>query len=232
MGFNLLDIDCENKDNLQIALTHPSYTTENNISYLKNYERLEFLGDAVLKLITSNLLYKKYPEYKEGKLSKIRSILVSDNTLAAIAKDIKLPEKMILGKGEEHTGGRDRESNIACTMEAIFGAYYLDGKINFVEQFLNENLLPLSDEIDMHFEKYNAKAVLQEYTQKENNSLPKYTTTNVTGPMHNPTFEVEVSYNDTTIAVGYGKNKKEAQQNGAYKACIKLGIINGDTPNE
>ena len=232
MGFNLLDIDCENKDNLQTALTHPSYTTENNISYLKNYERLEFLGDAVLKLITSNLLYKKYPEYKEGKLSKIRSILVSDNTLATIAKDIKLPEKMILGKGEEHTGGRDRESNIACTMEAIFGAYYLDGKINFVEQFLNENLLPLSDEIDMHFEKYNAKAVLQEYTQKENNSLPKYTTTNVTGPMHNPTFEVEVSYNDTTIAVGYGKNKKEAQQNGAYKACIKLGIINGDTPNE
>ncbi len=232
MGFNLLDIDCENKDNLQTALTHPSYTTENNISYLKNYERLEFLGDAVLKLITSNLLYKKYPEYKEGKLSKIRSILVSDNTLATIAKDIKLPEKMILGKGEEHTGGRDRESNIACTMEAIFGAYYLDGKINFIEQFLNENLLPLSDEIDMHFEKYNAKAVLQEYTQKENNTLPKYTTTNVTGPMHNPTFEVEVSYNDTTIAVGYGKNKKEAQQNGAYKACIKLGIINGDTQNE
>ncbi len=103
MGFNLLEIECINKKNLQIALTHPSYTTENNISYLKNYERLEFLGDAVLKLITSDLLYKKYPEYKEGKLSKIRSILVSDNTLATIAKDIKLQEKMILGKGEEHT---------------------------------------------------------------------------------------------------------------------------------
>ena len=192
MGFNLLDIECINKENLQIALTHPSYTTENDISYLKNYERLEFLGDAVLKLITSDLLYKKYPEYKEGKLSKIRSILVSDNTLATIAKDIKLQEKMILGKGEEHTGGRDRESNIACTMEAILGAYYLDGKINYIKRFLNENLLPLSNEIDMHFEKYNAKAVLQEYTQKENNTLPKYTTTNITGPMHNPKFEVEV----------------------------------------
>lgn len=232
MGFNLLDIECKNKENLQIALTHPSYTTENNISYLKNYERLEFLGDAVLKLITSNLLYKKYPEYKEGKLSKIRSILVSDNTLATIAKDIKLQEKMILGKGEEHTGGRNRESNIACTMEALLGAYYLDGKINYIERFLNENLLPLSNEIDMHFEKYNAKAVLQEYTQKENNTLPKYTTTNITGPMHNPKFEVEVSYNNKILAIGYGNNKKEAQQNGAYKACIKLGIISGDTKNE
>lgn len=232
MGFNLLDIECKNKENLQIALTHPSYTTENNISYLKNYERLEFLGDAVLKLITSNLLYKKYPEYKEGKLSKIRSILVSDNTLATIAKDIKLQEKMILGKGEEHTGGRDRESNIACTMEALLGAYYLDGKINHIERFLKENLLPLSNEIDMHFEKYNAKAVLQEYTQKENNTLPKYTTTNITGPMHNPKFEVEVSYNNKILAIGYGNNKKEAQQNGAYKACIKLGIISGDTKNE
>ncbi len=232
MGFNLLDIECINKENLQIALTHPSYTTENNISYLKNYERLEFLGDAVLKLITSDLLYKKYPEYKEGKLSKIRSILVSDNTLATIAKDIKLQEKMILGKGEEHTGGRERESNIACTMEAILGAYYLDGKINYIERFLNENLLPLSNEIDMHFEKYNAKAVLQEYTQKENNTLPKYTTTNITGPMHNPKFEVEVSYNNKILAIGYGNNKKEAQQNGAYKACVKLGIISGDTKNE
>ncbi len=232
MGFNLLDIECKNKENLQIALTHPSYTTENNISYLKNYERLEFLGDAVLKLITSNLLYKKYPEYKEGKLSKIRSILVSDNTLATIAKDIKLQEKMILGKGEEHTGGRDRESNIACTMEALLGAYYLDGKIDYIERFLKENLLPLSNEIDMHFEKYNAKAVLQEYTQKENNTLPKYTTTNITGPMHNPKFEVEVSYNNKILAIGYGNNKKEAQQNGAYKACVKLGIISGDTKNE
>lgn len=232
MGFNLLDIECKNKENLQIALTHPSYTTENNISYLKNYERLEFLGDAVLKLITSNLLYKKYPEYKEGKLSKIRSILVSDNTLATIAKDIKLQEKMILGKGEEHTGGRDRESNIACTMEALLGAYYLDGKIDYIERFLKENLLPLSNEIDIHFEKYNAKAVLQEYTQKENNTLPKYTTTNITGPMHNPKFEVEVSYNNKILAIGYGNNKKEAQQNGAYKACIKLGIISGDTKNE
>lgn len=232
MGFNLLDIECINKENLQIALTHPSYTTENNISYLKNYERLEFLGDAVLKLITSDLLYKKYPEYKEGKLSKIRSILVSDNTLATIAKDIKLQEKMILGKGEEHTGGRDRESNIACTMEAILGTYYLDGKINYIKRFLKENLLPLSNEIDMHFEKYNAKAVLQEYTQKENNTLPKYTTTNITGPMHNPKFEVEVSYNNKILAIGYGNNKKEAQQNGAYKACVKLGIISGDTKNE
>ena len=157
MSFNLLDVECENKDNLKLAFTHPSYSKENSLSRLKSYERLEFLGDAVLKLAISDLLYKKYPEYEEGELSKIRSILVSDATLSLIAKDINLQDKMILGAGEEHTGGRDRESNIACTMEAVFGAYFLDGKYKDVERFLKENLLPKADDIESHFEKYNTQ---------------------------------------------------------------------------
>lgn len=225
MGFNLLDVECENKDNLKLAFTHPSYSKENNLSHLESYERLEFLGDAVLKLAISELLYKKFPDYAEGDLSKIRSILVSDATLSQIARDIKLQDKMILGVGEEHTGGRERESNIACTMEAVFGAYFLDGKYKDVEKFLKEQLLPRAEDIESHFAKYNAKAVLQEYTQKMNNDLPEYSIVNASGPAHSPVFEAEVSYEGKVLAKGKGKSKKEAHQDAAYKACQKLGII-------
>lgn len=224
MNFNLLDIECD-KDLLNLALTHPSYTKENSLSHTDSYERLEFLGDAVLKLGISKLMYEKYPDYTEGDLSKIRSILVSDAILSDIAKAIDLPKRMILGSGEEHTGGRERESNIACTMEAVFGAYFLDGKFDDVLKFLEERLLPVSDEVESHFVKYNAKAVLQEHTQKINNKLPEYKVINITGPAHEPTFEVSVSYNDEVLAIGTGKTKKDAHQDGAYKACIKLGII-------
>lgn len=225
MSFNLLEIECSDKELFKTALTHPSYTKENNLAPLDNYERLEFLGDAVLKLITSKLLYNKYPDSDEGDLSQIRSILVSDAILSEIAKDIELDKQMILGIGEEHTGGRERESNIACTMEAVLGAYYLDGKISEIERFLNERLLPKSDDIEEHFAKYNAKAVLQEYTQQETKELPVYETVNVSGPNHDPTFEVEVKYKGETIATGSGKTKKEAQQDSAYRACVTLGII-------
>jgi len=225
MAFNILDIECGNKELLHAAFTHPSYTKENNISYLKSYERLEFLGDAVLKLLTSKLLYKKYPEYKEGELSKIRSILVSDNILAKIGRDISLDKKLILGAGEEHTGGAQRESNIACAMEAVFAAYYLDGQIETVEKFIESALIPYADEVDKHFEKYNAKAVLQEYTQKESGEIPIYETIGVFGPQHNPEFEIQVSYSGKVLSSARGKSKKEAQQNCAYRACLVLGII-------
>ena len=174
MSFNLLDIKCNDEQLLKTAFTHPSYTKEQELPPIETYERLEFLGEAVLKLVTSKLLYQKYENYDEGKLSKIRSILVSDAILSNIARDIDLDKKMILGLGEEHTGGRTRESNIACTMEAVFGAYFLDNKLSEITRFLSERLIPLSDEIDIHFEKYNAKAVLQEHTQKETTELPVY----------------------------------------------------------
>lgn len=225
MPFNILDVECSKQDILKKAFTHPSYTKESELPSTDNYERLEFLGDAVLKLVISNLLYEKYPDYNEGDLSKIRSILVSDATLSGIAADIGLNEKLILGSGEEKTGGRNRESNVACAMEAVFGAYYLDGKIDFVEKFLSENLLPLADDVVNHFEKYNSKAVLQEYVQQTSTQLPEYVVVNSRGPAHKPIFEVEVRYNGEVLASGEGKSKKEAQQDAAYKACIGLGII-------
>ena len=214
------------KNNLvKIALTHPSYTKENNLNNLENYERLEFLGDSVLKLFASKLLYEKYPDFPEGELSKIRSILVSDAILAKIAVLIGVDKDMILGHAEEKQGGRKRESNIACTLEALLGAYYLSGKFNEIESFLGEYLMPYAEDIDKHFEKYNAKDILQQYTQGVNKTLPIYRTVEIKGPAHKPEFVVEVEWNGEIISTAVGKSKKEAEQNCAFKACKKLGAI-------
>ena len=211
---------------LTLALTHPSYNKEKgDMDSLENYERLEFFGDSVLKLFTSKLLYETYPDYTEGKLSKIRSILVSDFTLSKIALKIGLNNLIILGHAEEKQGGRNRESNLACALEAILGAYYLSKKEKLVEKFLQKYLLPFSSDIDEHFEKYNAKDVLQQYTQGIDKTLPVYKTISIEGPAHAPVFNVEVSWHDEVIATCKGKTKKEAQQECAYEACKKLGII-------
>ena len=230
--FNIFDVECTKKDVLKKALTHPSYTKDMGLGHIESYERLEFLGDAVLKLTMSKLLYDKYPDYEEGELSKMRSILVSDAILADIAVKIGIPDRLILSKSEAATGGRTRSSNIACALEATLGAYYLDGKIDDVEHFIKENLLPLSDDIVEHFVKYNAKAVLQEYTQKQDNSVPVYTTLGMTGPQHKPVFEVSVTYNEKELARGSGHTKKEAQQNCAFKACVELGLTDEECTNE
>lgn len=214
------------RDLLDKALTHPSYTKELNLDDLSNYERLEFFGDSVLKLFTSKLLYETYPNYPEGNLSKIRSILVSDAILAGIAFEIGLDKLIKLGPAEEKQGGRKRESNLACSLEAILGAYYLSGHGNAVEQFISKYVLPYAQDIDTHFEKYNAKDILQQYTQGIDKTLPNYKTIAIHGPAHKPEFEVAVEWQGKVIATAKGKSKKEAQQNCAYEACKILDVIN------
>lgn len=207
------------------ALTHPSYTVENNLDSLENYERLEFFGDSVLKLFTSKLLYETFPEYAEGELSKIRSILVSDNILAKAAFEIGLDKLIKLGPSEEKQGGRRRESNLACSLEAVLGAYYLSGNIKEIEDFIGKYLFKYVQDIDEHFEKYNAKDLLQQYTQGVDKTLPVYKTVGVLGPAHKPVFEVEVEWHGEILARQTGHTKKEAQQNCAYEACKKLGVV-------
>ena len=222
---NILDIECNNKDLFNAAITHPSYTKENNMPAKMSYERLEFFGDSVLKLYSSQLLINKFPNYDEGKLSKIRSILISDATISQIAFDIGLNKIIRLSEAEEKQGGRNRESNIACAFEAVLGAYYLDRKEKEIKDFLEYHLEKYIEEIDKNFAKYNAKAVLQEYTQSQTKELPEYKTINITGPAHKPIFEVEVSYCGKILSKAEGKTKKEAEQNCAYQACKELGII-------
>ena len=218
--------DKANAKLLKNAITHPSFTKEKGeLDSLENYERLEFFGDSVLKLFTSKLLYETYPDYPEGKLSKIRSILVSDLTLSKIAFNIGLDQLIILGHAEEKQGGRRRESNLACSLEAVLGAYFLSKKGKYVEQFINKYVLPFAKDIDEHFEKYNAKDVLQQYTQGVDKTLPEYKTLSITGPAHKPVFEIEVAWHGEILAVCKGSTKKETQQECAYEACKKLGVI-------
>jgi len=222
---DIFGISIKNEEYFNRALTHSSYTKEKQISYLENYERLEFLGDAVLKLAISDILYKKYPEYTEGELSKIRSIIVSDSILSRISKDIGLSELIVLGKHEVKQGLKELESIKACVLEAILGAYYLDGKFSELLCFIEKTFSFYIVEIDENFEKYNAKAMLQEYTQSKTKEVPIYCLINESGPAHNKVFTIEVSYQGEVIACGEGKTKKEAEQKCAYAACEKLGVI-------
>lgn len=221
----IFGIKIDNPDFFKRALTHPSYTKEQDLPYVENYERLEFLGDAVLKLSVSDILYKKYSDYTEGDLSKIRSIVVSDNTLSKIANEIGFCELIILARHEAKQGLAHIESVCACAFEAVLGAYYLDGKFDLVIQYLQKVLMPYIEEVDKNFEKFNAKAILQEYTQGLTKEIPSYTVVGEVGPAHNKTFEVVVAYQGHVVAKGSGKTKKEAEQHAAYEACKKLGAI-------
>lgn len=221
----IFGIETITKDLYTKALTHSSFTKEKNLPYTDCYERLEFLGDAVLKLTVSDVLFRMFPDAQEGELSKIRGIVVSDNTLADIAKNNGLQELIIMSRHEEKQGYRKLNSICACTFEAILGAYYLDGKFKEILPYIERTFEPYINDVKNHFEKFNAKAILQEYTQGQNKKTPVYKVINELGPEHKKEFEVEVRYNDEVLATEKGNSKKEAEQKCAYSACKKLGII-------
>lgn len=231
MGFDktaierIFKIPVVNVENFQRAVTHSSYTKENKMHFIECYERLEFLGDAVLKLTISDCLFKKFPEYSEGALSKIRSIVVSDAVLAEIAKKNGLSELIIMSRHEEKQGCRNLESVCACAFEAVLGAYYLDGKFRELLEYINTTFASYIEEVDSNSSKYNAKAVLQEYTQGLTKETPVYRVVAESGPAHKREFEVEVSYQENVIAKATGRSKKEAEQKCAYEACKILGVI-------
>lgn len=221
----IFGIETITKDLYKYALTHSSYTKELELPYTQCYERLEFLGDAVLKLTVSAVLFKMYPESTEGELSKIRSIVVSDNTLAQIAKTNGLQDLIIMSKHEEKQGCRKLNSICACTFEAVLGAYYLDGKLEEITNYIKQTFTPYIKDVRDNFEKFNAKAILQEYTQDKTKNTPVYKVIDEIGPQHKKEFVVEVSYNGEVLATETGLSKKEAEQKCAYNACKNLGII-------
>lgn len=221
----IFNIPIENEELFKQAVTHPSFTKENNLSYDQSYERLEFLGDAVLKLTVSDVLYRKYPSSQEGEMSKIRSIVVSDATLSNIAKKIGLADLIIMAKHEEKQGCRKLESVCACAFEAVLGAYYLDGKFSELVRFIEDKFTPYIEDVENNFERFNAKAMLQEYTQSQTKETPVYSLVSETGPAHKKVFEVAVAYKNEVLATGVGKSKKDAEQQAAYNACEKLGVL-------
>jgi len=219
-----LNLSCD-IEKIDVALTHSSYCYENDLHYTKCNERLEFLGDAVLKLVISNYLYKRFPEYHEGDLSQIRSVVVSDETLNKLARKINLDKYINLGQAEESNGGRNRNATIACAFEAMLGALFLDGKFRETLVFL-ENLF--EEEItfvDKEGLLTNPKAMLQEYFQITSTNLPEYVLTKQEGPPHDRKFYVDVYFENDFLASGMGTTKKSAQKDAAMKACKKLGLI-------
>jgi ribonuclease III len=202
----------------QLALTHSSYTYENRFSHLENYERLEFLGDAVLKIIVSEYLYDRFPQYREGELTKIRSVIISDAYLAELAKKIGLSRYLVFGASEAKAGGARKVSNLACGMEALMGALFLDGKMAELRNLLVAHWHEDITRVDLDKTKDNYKAVLQELTQSEGIGLPEYITVEETGPAHNRRFVVNVVIQGELVGSGIGKTKKEAQQHAAKEA--------------
>lgn len=221
----LKNTDIYDSEIIETALTHPSYTSDNNLPYEKCYERLEFLGDAVLKLMASEYLYEKYPNYHEGKMSEIRAFIVSDEILAKVAKQIGLIDEIKVSHNDNSL--KELESVTACAFEAVFGALYLEGKTKELKEFFEENFASLIEEIETKI--LNPKAVLQEYTQKESKQLPTYKLIKETGASHEKTFEIVVNYKSQEIGRGKGKSKKSAEQAAALEACERLGIIKEQT---
>lgn len=209
----------ENKKLLKQALTHSSYANEQKIRKNGDYERLEFLGDAVLELITSEYLFKNNPDMSEGKLTKLRSSVVCEPALAQCAKEIDLGSFMLLGKGEEATGGRLRESIISDVMEALIGALYLDGGFKTAYDFVHKFVL---SDIDNRILFYDSKTVLQEMIQTKPNQKLVYELIEEKGPDHDKEFLVEAVLNGEKVGEGQGKTKKAAEQKAAYEAILLI----------
>ena len=206
---------------LKQAVTHRSYANENRGSGPFN-ERLEFLGDAVLSLISADFLYKKFPSMAEGDLTKLRSSLVCTASLSEYARRIKLGDYLLLGKGELATGGNERDSNLENAFEALIAAVYLDGGIDKARRFV---LRFLDDSVETHhisFKDYKTK--LQEIVQESHEATLNYVITKESGPDHDKRYEVEVHLNSNVIGKGKGRSKKQAEQEAAKQALQLMGL--------
>lgn len=209
----------KNKELLKLAMTHSSYANEHNNSKLENNERLEFLGDAVLELTVSSFLYNEYKNVNEGELTKTRASMVCEPTLFLCAQDINLSDFILLGKGEEATGGRKRPSIVSDAMEALIGAIYLDSGIESAKTFITKYILNDVEDKKLF---YDSKTILQEITQGRHMGDICYELISEEGPDHNKIFNVALRIGNKVVEKGSGKTKKAAEQEAAYKTILKL----------
>ena len=208
---------------LTTALTHRSYAFEHAPagSVPVTNERLEFLGDAVLELISSDYLYHLYPDHDEGRLSKLRAALVCEPALNERAGEIDLGAYILLGKGEEQSGGRRRPSIVSDAMEALIGAIYSDGGLEAAKTFILRFVLAHPEEAEIQENGFDSKSRLQEWTQARGRKL-EYRIVSESGPDHNKKFEAEVLLDGNTVSSGMGRSKKHAEQQAAAKALELL----------
>ena len=201
------------------AMTHSSYANENGMEKSASNERLEFLGDAVLELVSSEFLYHNYPKMPEGDMSKLRASLVCEPTLAGCTAEIGLSSHLLLSRGEDATGGRSRDSIVSDAMEALIGAIYLDGGIEPAQKFIHRFILT-----DIEHKKlfYDSKTTLQEVVQAESGERLVYEVVDEKGPDHAKEFTVEVRLGSKILGRGVGRSKKSAEQKAAYEALLAM----------
>ncbi len=208
---------------LNLALTHGSYAHEGRPDRTGTYERLEFLGDAVLNLVVSDHLYRRFPERSEGDLARLRARLVNEPTLAEIARSLDLGSYILLGRGEEQGGGRERASMLADVLEAVVGAVYLDSGFGVahavVSRWYADRLEGLEDAPG------DFKSQLQEFVQQRDRRLPRYRITATEGPDHAKAFVAVVEVGGRVLGEGRGRTKKDAEQAAAAEALVRLGLL-------
>ena len=204
---------------LRQALTHSSYANEKHMKKLSDNERLEFLGDAVLEVTSSEFLYRNHPTLPEGDLTKFRASLVCEPTLAFCTKEMKLGDYLYLGKGEEQTGGRERKSILSDALEAVIGAIYLDGGFEAAKRFVERFILTDIEHKKLFFD---SKTLLQEIVQAQYEEALHYELLGEEGPDHNKQFRVEARIGERAVGEGRGRTKKAAEQEAAYQALLAL----------
>ena len=220
-----INYNFKNKALLREALTHRTYAVENSLPY--DNQRLEFLGDAVLEIILSEYIFQLYPKAKEGELTKMRSAMVNQHSLATLSRNIELGTFMITGKGEKENGGCDRDSTLSDLFEALIGAFFLDTDLETVKEFVLELVKKEFPDPHKLLLDLNPKGILQEYSQKKWNEPPIYEILSVNGPDHAPTFTVEVII-DQIRASGTASSRKQAEIEAAKSA---IAIISEKDPD-
>lgn len=224
-GYDLKDLEerigyhFKDQKLIKQAVTHSSFINEQKINRTEDYERLEFLGDAVLELVSSEFLFHRNKHMSEGELTKTRASMVCEPALAFCARDLELGQFMRLGKGEELTGGRERESITSDAMEALIGAVYLDGGMEPAREFINRYILKDLENKQLF---YDSKSKLQELIQGVLKKEFHYELTEETGSEHDKTFAVEVVMENKSLGRGIGRTKKAAEQQAAYEALLSL----------
>lgn len=217
------DIKFKNLDLLNLAFSHRSFSNESS-SDIDNNERLEFLGDSVLGLVVSEWLFVHLPNLDEGDFSRIKSFVVSEESLATIAKKLRVDNFILIGKGEEYSGGRSKKALLADCLEAVFGSYFLDSGFKAATDLIQRLLVPEIMNVLDNKHRKDYKTLLQEYVQKAYKSTPRYELLKKTGPEHDNTFWMQVSVVKKVFGPASGSNKKEAEQAVAKMAYESLGV--------
>jgi ribonuclease-3 len=217
-----LGIRFNDRKKLTGALSHSSYVYEKGMPYSAGNERLEFLGDSIVGMVVSEHIFGNYPDQPEGKLSKIKSVVVSKKILARAAQRLGLGSHVLLGRGEDLTGGRQRRSLLANVFEGIVGAIYLDQGLAVAREFVLRNLKDEVEPAALGRSIRDHKSELQEIAQRRLGQVPRYRVTDVAGPDHDRVFEVEVHVDNHVVGLGAGRSKKSAEQKAAEAAIRKL----------